>query len=126
MSDSIQELEKGGNMFQYDFDSVQDRESMFKFKILLHHLLMKNPVGIFKKTILEGGLKLWQADRGQHFTKARGPTFLKDQAYMLQTMLLNIKSTAKNTKSGARLPQWLRELVSLLQEGGADSSAEEA
>ena len=101
---------------------------MWEFKALLHELLMVNPSGIFKKSILMKGFEDWQEIHNSFLTKNKPSQYFRDQVYNLQQMLLNVKETNRSLKTGQRVPTWLCDLCKLLSSdahgGGYDEENE--
>lgn len=51
---------------------------------------------------------------GEPLTEGKRPSYLRDNMYNLQAMLLNVKNTKKSITIGSKVPQWLLDLCSLL------------
>ena len=96
MGPFLQEAQNGGELFGYNWTlKSQDREAMWKYRMVLAALLKENPTGVFKKTIMESGLKKWQECVDAGLSTNRTDTFMKDQSYNLTYMLQCVKDVKK-------------------------------
>ena len=125
----IQRAKEGGNFIVYNYGlGKQDRQCMWEFRALLHELLMVNPSGIFKKSILMKGFEDWQEIHNSFPTKNKPSQYIRDQVYNVPQMLLNVKDTNRSLKTGQRAPTWLCDLCKLLSSdahGGEDDEENE-
>ena len=102
-------------LFVVDYTKGQDRESIFKYRSLLQRLLLANSSGIFPKSRMIAGGKLWNSrDLNGMLVKNRAPNYLANQMYALVALMNQVKAIKKSTTSGVRLPSYLGELISLI------------
>ncbi len=111
---SISEL-----LFKVDYEKGKDKEALHKYRGLLSRLLLANPTGIFKKLVLQGGLKKWDVDLGGLLT--RTPDRLRSETYAIVHLMATLKDIKKSMTNGTRLPAYLKDLVSLFHFEGSDS-----
>ena len=98
----------------------QDRDALWKFQTVLTRILRANTCGIWKKTIMRNGLKLWDQDINGALTKDRHPDYLGNQAYSLILLLRMVGTIEVGTTTGARLPAWMLTMVRCLDESYTD------
>lgn len=103
-----------------------DKKNLYKYRTLLTEVLLANSTGILKKCVVVDGFSLYSQDNRDFLTSGRHDQFLRDEAYTLTVMIQAIKSIKKNMSSGARLPSWLKDLVSLLDNEAPVSAARPA
>ena len=86
---------ENGDLIEYNWQAKeQDRRAMFEHRHLLKELLMRNSSGIFHKTMLLAGMEKWNEDlEDRPLTLNKKPSFLRENMYNLQAMLLNVKAT---------------------------------
>ena len=98
-----------------DCTKGQDRESIFRYRFLLQRLLLANSSGIFPKSRMIAGGKLWNSRYlNGMLVKNRAPKYLANQMYALVALMNQVKAIKKSTTSGVRLPSYLGELISLI------------
>ena len=100
--------------FEVDFTKVTDKVALKQYSPILTQMLIQNPSCIYRKSILQIGIKRLDSEvGGSLFTKGR-PDKLRSEAYSLQAMFLSLKDMARSSTTGARLPKFLADLICLI------------
>lgn len=113
----------GSHLFEYNMSmKPYDKKALYANNKLLGTMLMSNDTGVFKKSVLNAGLAVWNDNNGHILTANRSSEYLSDQGYVLQHMLLTLKDIKKGCTTGSRLPTWLKNLIDLLPVAMQESS----
>ena len=99
---------------------IEDRPRVAHYKGIIGRLLNSNPSGIMRKNTIRAALKEWNTEIGNVMSKP--PDRLRQESYAIVYLVDLVKQVKKNTSTGERIPQYLRDLVCLLDcevDGGA-------
>ena len=99
-------------LFKVDYGKKQDRESLKTYQGVLHRLLLANCSGIFKKMVLQAGLKKWDIELGVILGKT--PDKIRTEAYAIIHMMNTLKHIDKSKTTGERLPRFINDLLSMM------------
>ena len=118
------------NLFVVDLTKTQDREGCWRYKDLLSQLLLANPSGIMRTTVLREGLRLFEAENGRLF-KGSSDKF-RTESWHISHLMSTLKDINKNRVTGERLPMYVNDLLLLLEDwhpsdgdtAGSDKSEE--
>ena len=111
----------GEHLFRVNYSVSQDKEALLRYRSVLTRLLLANPCAIMKKAVLKEGIKKFDMEVGGFLGKPADDR-ARIETYNLAHLVLTVKSIRKNSKTGTRLPSYLKELVSLLEEGVHDEA----
>ena len=115
LAPKIARCRAGQECFLYSFSvKPYDKQALLDNRQLLASLLAQNEAGVFNKGTINKGLCHFSAKHSGFLTHQRAPSYIADQGYVLQHMLLTVKGIKKNTSTGVRLPTWLKDLTDLL------------
>lgn len=105
----------GSHLFEYNMSmKPYDKKALHANIKLLGTMLQMNDTGVFKKSVINAGLAVWNDHNGNVLTTNRSSEYLSDQGYVLQHMILTVKDIKKGCSTGSRLPSWLKDLIDLL------------
>ena len=67
MADEVAQVRQNpqADLFIVDLTKLQDREALFRYRLLISQILLANPSGIVKAKILREGLKQYEQDNGR-------------------------------------------------------------
>ena len=99
-------------LVKLDWSRTVDKEALFAHRHIVKELLLRNSTGIFKKIVMRKGVLMWDKEVGGVIAKA--PHRLDTTAMSLVALCQMVTAVRKNVTTGARTPQWLQELASLL------------
>ena len=94
--------------------TVVDKEALDKYNMILKPLLA---LGMLKMRTLADGLRLLAYPTKCNLSKlsAFDKQSIKNQSTILKKLLIDVGRAQRNSSSGVRLPQWLKDLVSARQ-----------
>ena len=97
-----------------DWQKTTDKQALYEYRVLLRHLLLRNPSGIFKKLVVRKGLVDWEKNNSSMLSRV--PNRLDTTAMAIVNLCQMLNACARNISTGARLPRWLQDLISLLDQ----------
>ena len=104
-------------LFKVDYGKKQDRESLKHTKVCC-----TGCCGIFKKMVLQAGLKKWDIELGVILGKT--PDKIRTEAYAIIHMMNTLKHIDKSKTTGERLPRFINDLLSLMSRSERDGIEE--
>ena len=114
MSVALQRCASGGNLFEYRFGKTYDKESLAANSHLLTKLLLANPTGVFKKSVVFDALKMYDQKLSGKLSKG-SPSILRQEAYRVVHMCQVLRDVKRSSHDGSRLPHFMVELIKLLE-----------
>ena len=97
--------------FKQSWDKSVDKEALYKYKALVAAMLMANPSGIFKKTVVKKAIGVWNEELGGPLSKGGR---VDTTAMGLINLVQMVTTARKSMTTGSRSPSWLVELTKLL------------
>lgn len=87
------------------------QDSVKEFAKTLDSLLVMNNTNIWNKKHILSGIQEWDTKCGKHMKKFGKASVYDDQAVRLMALLQELATRKRNTTTGARLPNFMKQLI---------------
>ena len=111
----LEESKSIGELFAYEYDSgrpfAHDRGALFIHRELIKHMFELDPIGIWKKSLLQKALKKYVNNVGTEVTKNMD---IRTQCANWNQLFIDCRGAKKNCASGVKIAPWLKDIYEVM------------